>query len=184
MPAARTATPQPVRYERHGPVAVLTMDRPVYRSARNSAMTCALDRACHRAADDEVEVVVLAGAGKHFSAGHDTGTPERDARLPVDRTAGLRWDHSGEQGAESRFARESEVHLGMCRRRELPGPAIPSVRGACVTAGLMQGMHAGRDSVFGLHHLAHAHDAETAHDALGGTDVRATKAVGGAEAGA
>ncbi|MET9425377.1 enoyl-CoA hydratase [Streptomyces sp. NPDC006540] len=281
MSAARTAPAEPVRYERHGAVAVVTMDRPDYRNAQNSAMTYALDRALYRAADDdEVKVVVLAGAGKHFSAGHDIGTPERDAHLPFDRKAGLWWDHSDKQGADSRYARESEVYLGMCRRwRELPKPLIASVQGACVAGGLMlawvcdlivasedaffadpvvrmgipgveyfahpwvmppriakeflytgdrmsaqrayevgmvnrvvpraeladrtmelairiadmprlglaltkravnqaedlQGLHAGLDSAFGLHHLAHAHNSETAKDSLGGIDVRAMK---------
>ncbi|MFJ3102218.1 enoyl-CoA hydratase [Streptomyces sp. NPDC086835] len=281
MSAARTAPAEPVRYERHGAVAAVTMDRPDYRNAQNSAMTYALDRALYRAADDnEVKVVVLAGAGKHFSAGHDIGTPERDAHLPFDRKAGLWWDHSDKQGADSRYARESEVYLGMCRRwRELPKPLIASVQGACVAGGLMlawvcdlivasedaffadpvvrmgipgveyfahpwvmppriakeflytgdrmsaqrayevgmvnrvvpraeladrtmelairiadmprlglaltkravnqaedlQGLHAGLDSAFGLHHLAHAHNSETAKDSLGGMDVRAMK---------
>lgn len=59
---------EPVRYEKQGPVATVTMNRPDYRNAQNSAMTYALDRAFYRAADDsEVKTVVLAGAGKHFS---------------------------------------------------------------------------------------------------------------------
>lgn len=279
-----TAPDEPVRYEKRGPVATVTMNRPEYRNAQNSAMTYALDRAFYSAADDsEVKVVVLAGAGKHFSAGHDIGTPERDAHLPFERRAGLWWDHSDKTGAESRFARESEVYLGMCRRwRELPKPVIASVQGACVAGGLMlawvcdlivasddaffadpvvrmgipgveyfahpwvmppriakeflftgdrmsarrayevgmvnrvvpreeleasvdelaarvaemprmglaltkravnqaedlQGLHTGMDSVFGLHHLAHAHNAETAPDALGGMDIRAMKEAG------
>ncbi|MFE1871065.1 enoyl-CoA hydratase [Streptomyces sp. NPDC059496] len=271
----------PVLYERRGPVAYVTMNRPRYRNAQNSAMTYALDDAFYRAAEDpEVTVVVLAGAGEHFSAGHDIGTPGRDAHLPFERRAGLWWDHIGRPGAESRFARESEVYLGMCRRwRELPKPVIASVRGACVAGGLMlawvcdlivasedaffsdpvvrmgipgveyfahpwamppriakeflytgdrmparrayevgmvnrvveaaelaaeterlalriagmpafglalakravnqaedlQGLHTGMDSVFGLHHLAHAHNAETAADSLGGVNVAALK---------
>ncbi len=36
----------------------------------------------------------------------------------------------------------------------------------------LQGMRAGMDSVFGLHHFAHAHNAELSSDALGGVDVR------------
>ncbi|MFB7600379.1 enoyl-CoA hydratase [Streptomyces sp. NPDC056160] len=271
----------PVRYDRQGPVATITMNRPEYRNAQNSAMTYALDRAFYRAAeDDEVKVVVLGGAGEHFSAGHDIGTPQRDAHLPFERKAGLWWDHSDKAGAESRFARESEVYLGMCRRwRELPKPVVAAVQGACVAGGLMlawvcdlivasddaffadpvvrmgipgveyfahpwvmpprvakeflftgermtaqrahevgmvnrvvpraeltgqvgelalriagmprmglaltkravnqaedlQGLHTGMDSVFALHHLAHAHNAETAADPLGGLDVRAMK---------
>ncbi|MGD6751361.1 enoyl-CoA hydratase [Streptomyces sp. BH105] len=292
MPAASPSAAQPagagpdkpVLYEVRGRVAHVTMNRPTYRNAQNSAMTYALDSAFYRAAEDEdVKVVVLAGAGEHFSAGHDIGTPERDAHLPFERRAGLWWDHSDKRGAESRFARESEVYLGMCRRwRELPKPVIASVQGACVAGGLMlawvcdlivasedaffadpvvrmgipgveyfahpwamppriakeflftgermsarrayevgmvnrvvprdelaaathdladrvgemprlglaltkravnqaedlQGLHAGMDSVFGLHHLAHAHNAETAADSLGGMDVRAMKETG------
>ena len=54
----------------------MTMNRPEYRNAQNSTMTYALDAAFERAVDDEaVKVIVLAGAGKHFSAGHDIGTP-------------------------------------------------------------------------------------------------------------
>ncbi|MFE3654479.1 MULTISPECIES: enoyl-CoA hydratase [unclassified Streptomyces] len=273
-----------VRYARKGPVATVTMNRPDYRNAQNSAMTYALDRAFYRAAeDDEVKVVVLAGEGRHFSAGHDIGSPGRDAHLPFDRKAGLWWDHSDKTGAESRYARESEVYLGMCRRwRELPKPVIASVQGACVAGGLMlawicdlivaaddaffadpvvrmgipgveyfahpwvmppriakeflytgdrmparrayelgmvnrvvprdeladrtrelaehiaemprmglaltkravnqaedlQGLHTGLDSVFGLHHLAHAHNAETARDSLGGMDIKKMKEAG------
>ena len=128
-----------VLYERQDATALVTLNRPEYRNAQNSAMTYALDRAFYRAADDpEVKVVVLRGAGPHFSAGHDIGTPGRDAHLPFERRASLWWDHSERQGAESRYARESEVYLGMCRRwRELPKPVIASVHGACVAGGLM-----------------------------------------------
>jgi enoyl-CoA hydratase len=128
-----------VRYQRRGAVAVVTMNRPKYRNAQNSAMTYALDDAFYRAAaDPEVKVVVLAGAGDHFSAGHDIGTPERDVDRSFERRAGLWWDHVGRPGGESRFAREQEVYLGMCRRwRELPKPMIAQVQGACVAGGLM-----------------------------------------------
>jgi enoyl-CoA hydratase len=128
-----------VRYERRGSVAVITMDRPEYRNAQNSVMTYALDDAFYRAAeDDEVAVVVLAGEGKHFSAGHDIGTPGRDVDVAYDRRASLWWSHVGRGGAEGRIARESEVYLGMCRRwRELPKPTIAMVQGACVAGGLM-----------------------------------------------
>lgn len=40
----------------------------------------------------------------------------------------------------------------------------------------LQGMRAGMDSVFGLHHAAHAHNAEVGGDSLGGVDVRSIKA--------
>lgn len=130
----------PVQYDVvDGMVAVIRMNRPEYRNAQNSAMTYALDDAFYRAAaDDEVKVVVLAGNGEHFSAGHDIGTPERDVDHPFDRRASLWWEHSDKTGAANRFARESEVYLGMCRRwRELPKPTIAMVQGACIAGGLM-----------------------------------------------
>jgi enoyl-CoA hydratase len=88
--------------------------------------------------DPEVAVIVLAGAGDHFSAGHDIGTPERDADTPFPRTAALWWDHTDKVGADRRYARETEVYLGMCRRwREMPKPAVAMVQGACIAGGLM-----------------------------------------------
>jgi enoyl-CoA hydratase len=130
---------QPVRYERRGGIAVVTMDRPDYRNAQNSAMTYALDAAYYRAVDDdEVKVIVLAGEGKHFSAGHDIGTPGRDIDQSFERKATLWWDHVGKEGGASRYARESEVYVGMCRRwREIPKPTIAMVQGACIAGGLM-----------------------------------------------
>ncbi|MDV6014168.1 enoyl-CoA hydratase [Haloechinothrix sp. LS1_15] len=133
------AADEVVRYERRGRVALVTMNRPEYRNAQNSAMTYALDDAFRAAVDDdEVGVIVLAGEGKHFSAGHDIGTPGRDVDISFDRKAVLWWDHVGREGGDKRFAREAEVYLGMCRRwREIPKPTIASVQGACIAGALM-----------------------------------------------
>jgi enoyl-CoA hydratase/carnithine racemase len=128
-----------VLYERRERVALITLNRPEYANAQNSAMTYALDAAFARAVnDDDVAVLVLAGAGKHFCAGHDIGTPERDADRSFDREAVLWWDHVGKDGADARYAREMEVYLGMCRRwREIPKPSVAMVHGACIAGGLM-----------------------------------------------
>jgi enoyl-CoA hydratase len=272
---------EPVSYELRGSVAVVTMDRPEYRNAQNSRMTYALDAAFQRAVDDdEVKVIVLAGAGKHFSAGHDIGTPGRDVDVHYDNEAVIWWDHVGRDGGDLRYAREMEVYLGMCRRwREIPKPVIGMVQGACIAGGLMlafvcdlivasddaffadpvvrmgipgveyfahpwvlgpraakeilftgdrftaqrayewgmvnrvvaraaledetfaiagriaemprfglaltkravnqcedaMGMRTGMDSVFGLHHFAHAHNAEVGADSLGGMDAKSMK---------
>jgi enoyl-CoA hydratase len=137
--AEETSAEEPVRYERRGAIAVVTLNRPRYRNAQNSAMTYALDTALTRAVNDEdVAVIVLAGAGDHFCAGHDIGTPGRDVDQSFDRRAVVWWDHVGKAGADSRYAREMEVYLGMCRRwREIPKPAIAMVQGACIAGGLM-----------------------------------------------
>ena len=127
-----------VLYEVRGTVALVTMNRPEFHNAQNSQMTYALDAAFRRACDDdEVKVIVLRGAGKHFSAGHDIGTPGRDVDKTFDR-ASLWYDHVNKPGGEFLYAREQEVYLGMCRRwREMPKPTIAMVQGACIAGGLM-----------------------------------------------
>jgi enoyl-CoA hydratase len=128
-----------VLYEVRGHTAVVTMNRPEYRNAQNGSITYGLDAAFNRAVDDDaVKVIVLAGAGDHFSAGHDIGSPGRDAHVAFERKASMWWNHTSHVGAASRFAREQEVYLGMCRRwREIPKPMIAMVQGACIAGGLM-----------------------------------------------
>ncbi|GAC13976.1 enoyl-CoA hydratase [Aliiglaciecola lipolytica] len=127
-----------VHYQVEDNIAIVTMNRPEYNNAQNSQMTYALDKALQLATnDDDVKVVVLAGAGKHFSAGHDIGTPGRDVDKSFERTH-LWYDHVNKPGGEFLYTREHEVYLGMCRRwRELPKPTIAMVQGACVAGGLM-----------------------------------------------
>lgn len=119
-------------------IATVTMNRPEFNNAQNSKMTYALDAAFRRAVDDdEVKVIILRGSGKHFSAGHDIGTPGRDINQSFDR-ASLWYDHVNKPGGEFLYVREQEVYLGMCRRwRDLPKPTIAMVQGACVAGGLM-----------------------------------------------
>src|SRR5688500_4159470 len=123
-----------VLYEKNGAVATVVMNRPRYRNAQNARLTHALDAAFLQAMnDDEVGAVVLAGAGDHFSAGHDIGTPGRDIHQPFQRVATSYWQHADKPGAENLFVREQELYLGMCRRwRELPKPLVARVQGACI----------------------------------------------------
>lgn len=132
-------TSEPVVYGVADGIATLTMNRPQFSNAQNSQMTYALDDLFRRAvADDAVKVIVLAGTGKHFSAGHDIGTPGRDvAKTWPDRKT-MWYDHVNKPGAEYFYAREQEVYLGICRRwREIPKPTIAMVQGACIAGGLM-----------------------------------------------
>src|SRR5215813_5045134 len=106
-----------VLYEANAGVARVTMNRPEYRNAQNAAMTYALDAAFTRAIkDDAVKVIVLAGAGEHFSAGHDIGSPGRDIHKSFPRVATTWWEHEDKPGAEAMYVREQELYLGMCRR--------------------------------------------------------------------
>lgn len=135
-PTYETATP--VRYEVIDHVAWVTMDRPQFNNAQNGQMTYALDDAFNRAVqDDNVRVIVLAGEGKHFSAGHDIGTPGRDLHHQFDNRLMIA-PHVNKPAAELLYTREQEQYLGMCRRwRDVPKPTIAMVQGACIAGGLM-----------------------------------------------
>jgi len=131
-------TDEPVRYEVMDGVAWLTMNRPQFNNAQNGQMTFALDECFQRAvADDAVRCLVLAGEGKHFSAGHDIGTPGRDLHKEFDNRH-LIPGHTNKPAAELLYTREQEQYLGMCRRwRDVPKPTIAMVQGACIAGGLM-----------------------------------------------
>ena len=131
-------TEEPVLYEVADGVAWITMNRPQFNNAQNGQMTYALDDAFGRAVqDDAVRAIVLAGNGKHFSAGHDIGTPGRDLHHEFDKRLMLA-PHTNKPAAELLYTREQEQYLGMCRRwRDIPKPTIACVQGACIAGGLM-----------------------------------------------
>ena len=135
---AEYETGEPVQYRVEDDVAVLTMSRPEFNNVQNSQMTYALD-ACFRRAinDNAVKVILLTSTGKHFSAGHDIGTPGRDVNKSFDHV-NLWWDHTDKPGGEYLYVREQEVYLNMCRRwRDMPKPTIAVVQGGCIAGGLM-----------------------------------------------
>ncbi|MBK8374783.1 MAG: enoyl-CoA hydratase [Sphingomonadales bacterium] len=131
-------TDEPILYEVADGVAWITMNRPGFNNAQNGQMTYALDDAFQRATnDDAVKCIVLAGNGKHFSAGHDIGTPGRDLHHEFDKRL-MFAPHTNKPSAELLYTREQEQYLGMCRRwRDVPKPTIAMVQGACIAGGLM-----------------------------------------------
>ncbi|MCB2073453.1 MAG: enoyl-CoA hydratase [Novosphingobium sp.] len=131
-------TEEPVLYEVKDNVAWITMNRPKFNNAQNGQMTYALDDCFQRAVnDDAVRCIVLAGEGKHFSAGHDIGTPGRDVHKQFDNRL-LVPPHVNKPAAELLYTREQEQYLGMCKRwRDAPKPTIAMVQGACIAGGLM-----------------------------------------------
>jgi enoyl-CoA hydratase len=119
-----------VRYEELGRVARITMTRPRYRNAQSRALLRALDEAFGRATDGaEIRVIVLAGEGKDFSAGHDLGTPEfveEERRHP----------RAGRTDVERNFAYSWEHFVDMSLRwRDIPKPTIAQVQGWCIFGG-------------------------------------------------
>jgi enoyl-CoA hydratase len=120
-----------VRYEVDGPVAVLTMNRPGVANAQNTELIEALDAGFDRAdADDDVRVVVLAGAGNHFSAGHDL-------KALVAGEGADAWTEM-RSTPEGKFRHEQVMYVDKCRKiHDFRKPTIAAVQGKCIAAGLM-----------------------------------------------
>jgi len=118
-----------LEYDVRGPVAWLTMNRADARNAQNTALIDAIDAALDRAeVDAEVRVVVLAGNGDHWSAGHDL----RELLSDGDEWARMR------ATAEGKWRHEEVMYAGRCERLyHFRKPTIACVQGACVAAGLM-----------------------------------------------
>ena len=76
-----------LKLEQNNAVLTITVNRPEALNAQSRIMLEDFDGAITDAAtDDSVKVVIVAGAGKHFSAGHDIGSPqelEDQQRRPV-----------------------------------------------------------------------------------------------------
>ncbi len=167
-------TDEPILYEAKDGIAWVTLNRPDFHNVQNSQMTYALDDAFMKAVgDDSVKCIVLKSDAKHFSAGHDIGSPGRDFHSSFDRR--LMWyDHANKPGAEKAYIREQEVYLGMCKRwRDIPKPTIAQVHKGCIAGGLMLAwvcdlIIASDDAFFqdpvlqmgfpGLEYFAHCHE--------------------------
>lgn len=86
---------QPVLLERRGAVAIITLNRPEAMNAINSAVARGLgDAVAEFAADDDLRVAVITGAGRAFCAGADlkvlaTGDSVADADHPERGFAGF-----------------------------------------------------------------------------------------------
>jgi len=120
-----------VTYSVAGHVATIMMQRPDVANAQDTALIDGIDAAFDKAdADDEVRVVILAGAGKHFSAGHDLKALVGEAE--IDEWRAMR------ETPEGKFRHEQVMYVGRCQRiHDFRKPTIAAVQGACVAAGLM-----------------------------------------------
>jgi methylglutaconyl-CoA hydratase len=102
-------------------VAQLTMSRPAVFNAFDETMIAEMDTAFERLiADDTVRVIVLAGEGKHFSAGADLQWMQRAS------TASREWNLA-----------DARKFAGMLARIEAaPKPTVARVQGAALGGGV------------------------------------------------
>jgi len=113
----------PLRVERDGAVAVLTLDRPDVLNAFDEPLSAALVASVtDAAADPSVRCVVITGAGRAFSAGQDLR----------DRAKALA------AGGELRLGDElrRRYHPAITTIREMRKPVVAAVNGVAAGAGL------------------------------------------------
>lgn len=117
-----------IRFEKHGVIARVILNRPRYRNAQSHLMLDEMDDAFQIAAgDDEVRVIILSGEGDHFSSGHDLGTPEEKADS-IERAY--------EEGIRGTYTRFSKIYLEYgLRWRSIPKPTIAMIQGYCIYGG-------------------------------------------------
>src|SRR6202050_3689145 len=130
--AGKAMNADSVLYAVTGHVATSTMNRPDLANAQNTALIDGIDHFLDVAdADDEVRVVILAGAGKHFSAGHDL-----KALVGGDEAADP-WTALRET-PEGKFRHEQVMYFERCKRiYSFRKPTIAQVQGSAIAAGLM-----------------------------------------------
>ncbi len=114
--------------ERFDSVARVTLNRPEAHNAQNTHLLRELDEALREAdADPSVHVIILAGAGRSFSAGHDLKLAVMDPDYAERRKT-----------VEGRFDLELDLFYDKCLAiRNLKKPTIAQVQGNCIAAGLM-----------------------------------------------
>lgn len=100
-----------VRYERDGRIGRITLDRPDVLNAIDEAMPGELQAAVEEAdRDDDVRVIVLAGAGRAFCSGYDLERFAERPRptlgsqdMPWDPITDYRWMHAATEAFMSLF---------------------------------------------------------------------------------
>src|SRR6266545_1353486 len=121
--------PAPLRWERDGPTAVVSLNRPQAANAQSTALLLALDAALDEIqADEAIRVVLVEAEGRHFSAGHDL----KEIMAGDDPWVALR------ATPEGKLRHEQALYWGpMVKLRDLRPITIAAVQGACSAAGLM-----------------------------------------------
>lgn len=119
-------------------IARIVLNRPASGNAQDTQMTFDLNAALMRAAqDDDVRVIILGSAGRHFSTGHDLKDHGHDRVVRANPPMGVQ-DGIDSATTSGFYAWERELYLDACRRwRSIPKPVIAEVRGACFGGGLM-----------------------------------------------
>ncbi len=123
-----------------GTIVRILLNRPETRNAQSRGMLVELGEAFREAeTDDKVRVVILGGAGKMFSSGHDMGSKEAmEEYNGPNRHPTAMGDGATREGLERRMLPEWHYFFENTRRwRDLRKITIAQVHGPVYAAGLM-----------------------------------------------
>jgi enoyl-CoA hydratase len=132
-----------IKYEilDEGKIARITLDRVESRNAQNRGLLVELDEAfVHAEQDDQVRVVILAGAGPMFSSGHDLGSKGAIAEQTPGPDFHPTYGGNGatRNGSEAIMLQEWHYFFqNTLRWRNLRKITIAQVHGNVYAAGLM-----------------------------------------------
>jgi enoyl-CoA hydratase len=124
-----------------GAIVRITLNRPSARNAQHRGLLVELGEAFEAAEkDDQVRVVILAGAGPIFSSGHDMGSKEALQEMLPGPHQHETWRTNGGTrcGAEQRMLQEWHYFFqNTLRWRNLRKITLAQVHGSVFSAGLM-----------------------------------------------
>lgn len=111
-----------VRYETHGAVATVTLNRPDVLNALTPPLLTALHDAIHRAEDDKCRCLVITGEGRGFCAGQDLNA--------------ILADYDGDGSPDLEALLREFYHPVVRGIRRLNMPVVAAINGVAAGAGL------------------------------------------------
>ncbi len=141
-----------ILYETHGPIRLITLNRPQALNAIGEGMEEEVHDALDVAdADDDARVIIITGAGRAFSAGYDMSASteaETDYESMITKGQNVS-EHIGRWFKNDRKMVTNQTHI-----MELSKPVIAAVHGWCMGGGTWMALScdltlASADAVFG-----------------------------------
>ena len=117
-----------VLYHEDGLVGVITLNRPTVLNAFDHGMVTRLAERLDQARESGMRAIVLTGAGRAFSSGHDLAEPVLTAGEPVGNVHGYLWEI---QHLTTRILEHPAIVIAALNR-----PAVGMAAELCVAADL------------------------------------------------
>ena len=142
-----------ILYEHHGPVRLITLNRPEVLNAIGEGMEEELHEALDVAEnDDDARVVIIAGAGRAFSSGYDISSATQSDQ--IDEVSMIAKGSNAAEHISRWFYNDRKMLKNQTHILELSVPVIAAVHGWCMGGGTWLALTcditlASADAVFG-----------------------------------